>query len=270
MFKKPIIRTIIAGFLFTLAPQGIFAASNPSMIDKDALNKGIISVHYSNDKNKKTKVLVRIMRENIKYDYTFEEGGQYPLQLGNGQYKVLIGESIGANKYKVVTQEQIELEMEDENAVFLQSIPLIDWDNESKAVVEARQLVGDKEKDIDKIRAIYGYITTHFQYDYEKPQTVADSYVPNLDMVYAASNGICYDFAATFAAMARSEGIPTRLVMGYESHAPDTYHAWNQVFLKESKEWVTIDTTYDAVHIQAGETIDLIKNDSNYQISRIY
>ncbi|KQX57751.1 transglutaminase-like domain-containing protein [Paenibacillus sp. Root444D2] len=268
MFKKPIIRTIMATFLFALAPQGIIAASNPSVIDKDALNKGIISVHYSNDKN--SKVLVRIMRENVKYDYTFVEGDQYPLQLGNGQYKVLIGESIGANKYKVVAQEQIDLEMEDENAVFLQSIPLIDWNDESKAVVEAKQLVGDKEKDIDKIKAIYGYITTHFQYDYEKAQTVADSYIPNLDTVYAESKGICYDFAATFAAMARSEGIPTRLVMGYESHAPDTYHAWNQVFLKESKEWVTIDTTYDAVHIQAGETIDLIKNDSNYQISKIY
>ncbi|WP_261303571.1 transglutaminase-like domain-containing protein [Paenibacillus andongensis] len=268
MLKKPFIPVILAVFLFTFAPQGIFAASNPSMIDKEALNKGIISVHYSKDKN--TKVLVRIMRENIKYDYTFEEGDQYPLQLGNGPYKVLIGESIGANKYKVVAQEQIDLEMEDENAVFLQSIPLIDWNDESKAVVEAKQLVGDKDKDIDKIRAIYGYITTHFQYDYEKAQTVADSYVPNLDTAYEASGGICYDFAATFAAMARSEGIPTRLVMGYESHAPNTYHAWNQVFLKESKEWVTIDTTYDAIHIQAGETIDIIKNDHNYQISKIY
>ncbi len=268
MFKRPIIRTIIATFLFTLAPQGIFAASNPSVIDKDALNKGIISVNYSNAKN--TKVLVRIMRENIKYDYTFEEGDQYPLQLGNGSYKVLIGESIGANKYKVIEQEQIDLEMEDENTVFLQSIPLIDWNDESKVVVEAKQLAGNKETDFDKIKAIYGYITTHFQYDYEKAQTAADSYVPNLDIVYAASKGICYDFSATFAAMARSEGIPTRLVMGYENHAPDTYHAWNQVFLKESQEWVTIDTTYDAVHIQAGETIDIIKNDSNYKISKIY
>lgn len=268
MFKKPFIPAILAAFLFTLAPHGIFAASDPSMIDKDALNKGIISVHYANNKN--TKVLVRIMRENIKYDYTFVEGDQYPLQLGNGLYKVLVGESIGANKYKVVAQEQIDLEMEDENAVFLQSIPLIDWNDESKAVVEAKQLVGDKEKDIDKIRAIYGYITTHFQYDYEKAQTVADSYVPDLDTVYAESKGICYDFAATFAAMTRSQGIPTRLVMGYESNEPETYHAWNQVFLKESNEWVTIDTTYDAPHVQASEATDLIKNDSNYKISKIY
>lgn len=266
MFKKSILSAIILVFFLMLVPQAIFAA--PPIVDKSALSKGVISIHYTSRPD--TKVLVRISKENIKYDYTFEEGDQYPLQLGNGPYKVLVGESIGANKYKIVAQEQIDLEMEDENAVFLQSIPLIDWNNESKAVVEAKQLAGNKETDSDKIKAIYEYVTTHFNYDYEKAQNVEDSYVPNLDMVYTASKGICYDFAATFAAMARSQGIPTRLVMGYESHAPETYHAWNQVFLKESNEWVTIDTTYDAPYVQAGEVIDLIKNDSNYKISKIY
>ncbi|OPH51228.1 hypothetical protein BC351_35035 [Paenibacillus ferrarius] len=268
MLKKPVRLAILATLLGSLAPQGIWAASPTPIIDKVALNKGIISVNYERAKN--TKVLVRIMSGNVKYDYTFAEGDQYPLQLGNGAYSVVIGESIGTNKYKVVAQEQIDLKMEDENAVFLQAIPLIDWNTESKAVVKAKQLAGSKDTDMDKIKAIYGYITTHFKYDYKKAQTVADSYIPDLDMVYEASEGICYDYASTFAAMARSEGIPTRLVMGYETHAPETYHAWNQVFLKERNEWVTIDTTYDAVHVQAGEVVELEKNSANYKAARIY
>ncbi|MEC0228836.1 transglutaminase-like domain-containing protein [Paenibacillus alba] len=268
MFTKPVRLAILAAILGSLAPQVILAASASPIIDKVALNKGIISVNYERAKN--TKVLVRIMSGNVKYDYTFAEGDQYPLQLGNGAYSVVIGESIGTNKYKVVAQEQIDLKMEDENAVFLQAIPLIDWTMESKAVVKAKQLADSKETDIDKIKAIHGYITTHFKYDYEKAQTVADSYIPDLDTVYEASEGICYDYASTFAAMARSEGIPTRLVMGYEIHAPETYHAWNQVFLKERNEWVTVDTTYDAVHVQAGEAVELEKNSANYKAARIY
>jgi transglutaminase-like putative cysteine protease len=268
VFKKPARLAILAAILGSLAPQGILAASTSPIIDKVALNKGIISVNYEGAKS--TKVLVRIMSGNIKYDYTFAEGDQYPLQLGNGAYSVVIGESIGPNKYKVVAQEQIDLEMEDENAVFLQAIPLINWNMESKVVVQAKQIAGDKEMDMDKIKAIYDYITTHFKYDYKKARTVTDSYVPDLDVIYEASEGICYDFSSTFAAMARSEGIPTRLVMGYEIHDPETYHAWNQVFLKERNEWVTIDTTYDAVHVQAGEAVELEKNSANYKVARIY
>ncbi|MFC0215350.1 transglutaminase-like domain-containing protein [Paenibacillus chartarius] len=50
-------------------------------------------------------------------------------------------------------------------------------------------------------------------------------FVPNLDQVFDDSKGICYDYAATFAAMARSAGIPTRLVMGYRSDAPPSFRA---------------------------------------------
>ncbi|UKS26238.1 transglutaminase-like domain-containing protein [Paenibacillus sp. HWE-109] len=266
MFKKSILAAILLSIFLMLVPQAIFAA--PSIVDQSALSKGIISIHYTSRPD--TKVLVRISKENVKYDYTFEEGDQYPLQLGNGTYKVLVGESIGNNKYKVIAQEQIEVKLADEKTVFLQSIPLIDWSETSKAVVKAKKLTADKKTDMDKLKAIYAYITTNFTYDYKKAQTVADTYIPDLDEVYEASQGICYDFAATFAAMARSEGLPTRLVMGYEASSPETYHAWNQVFLADRNEWVTIDTTYDATRVQGGQATDMFKNADDYQIVKVY
>lgn len=243
-----------------------YAASPKPMIDKSSLNKGIITINYSKD----TKAIVRISKGNAQYEYNLVNGAQYPLQLGEGIYNVIIAESITNNKYKVILQENVDLKIENENEVFLQSILLIDWNDETKSVVEAKNLAKDAKNDLDKIRVVYAYITQNYKYNYAKAQTVEAGYIPNLDEVYHESMGICYDYAATFAAMARSEGIPTRLLMGYEVHAPNIYHAWNQVLLKDSNEWVTIDTTYDAIYVQGGQETPMIKNSVDYIVTQIY
>ncbi|MEW9702735.1 transglutaminase family protein [Paenibacillus sp. SI8] len=266
MFKKAFAVLMVAALFLVLAPQGTFAAS--AVIGKSALDKGIITVNYTLAKD--AAGLVRISKGDDKYDYPFIKGAQYPLQLGNGDYTVLIAESVSSNKYKVIAQETIALKMEKENEVFLQSIPLIDWNKDTKAVLEAEQLTADAVTDTDKVAALYTYMTTNFTYDHDKAETVEASYIPNLDEAFDASKGICYDYATIFAAMARSEGIPTRLVMGYEADAPDTYHAWNQVYLKDSDEWVTIDTTYDSVRVQGGESTPMFKDAADYTISKIY
>ncbi|TXK77836.1 transglutaminase family protein [Paenibacillus sp. N3.4] len=266
MFKKTFVITLLVAFFLMLAPKGTYAAS--SIVDKSSLDKGIFTVNYTVGKD--AKAIVRITKENVKFDYNLVKGAQYPLQLGDGSYNVLIAELVSNNKYKVVAQENIDVKMENQNVVFLQSIPLIDWNNETKAVVKAKKLTAAAKSDADKIAAIYSYLTQTFTYDYDKVQTVEAGYTPNLDEIYQASKGICYDYAATFAAMARSQGIPTRLVMGYEVDAPDTYHAWNQVYLQDSKEWVTIDTTYDAVRVQGGQDTPMFKAEADYTITKIY
>nr|WP_240344020.1 transglutaminase-like domain-containing protein [Paenibacillus sp. SYP-B3998] len=258
---------IVALFLI-LAPKGTYAASAQSLVDKSSLDKGIITVNYENGKG--TKAIVRITKGNVRYDYNLVGGAQYPLQLGDGSYNILIAESVSNNKYKVIAQENIDVKLENENEVFVQSIPLIDWNDETKAVIEAKKLIVGTESDKDKVTAIYSYITEKYKYDNDKAESVEAGYIPDLNKVFDDSKGICYDYAATFAAMARSEGIPTRLVMGYEVHAPNTYHAWNQVFLKDSGEWVTIDTTYDAARVQGGEETPMIKDASNYTITKFY
>ncbi|WP_248924315.1 transglutaminase-like domain-containing protein [Paenibacillus hamazuiensis] len=266
MLSRALVTVLSALFLLIAAPQGIEAAS--AVIDKSSLGQGIITVNYPD--NKDAKAIVRIAKGSVKYDYALVKGGRYPLQLGNGSYSVLIAEAAEGSKYKVIAQESLDLKLDNENAVFLQSIPMIDWKPESKPVVEAKALTAGGGSDKDKVAAIYAYITKHFTYDYEKASGVDAGYLPQLDEIYDASKGICYDFAATFAAMARSVDIPTRLVMGYANEAPDTYHAWNQVFLKESGEWITIDTTYDAVRLQNGQETPLVKDAKDYTVSKIY
>ena len=78
----------------------------------------------------------------------------------------------------------------------------------------------------------------NLSYDYIKAQNVKSGYLPVLDTVLEKKKGICFDYASLFAAMCRSQSIPTKLVMGYIQG--NMYHAWNEVYTKETG-WVTLD-----------------------------
>jgi len=69
-------------------------------------------------------------------------------------------------------------------------------------------------------------------------------YLPDIEKTYLEETGICYDYAALFAAMLRSIGIPTKLVKGYSKENPEVYHAWNEVLINGT--WIVVDTTLDA------------------------
>ncbi|UQZ82976.1 Transglutaminase-like superfamily protein [Paenibacillus konkukensis] len=267
MFKKMLAMLFIAVVLMAL-PTGAYAAAEPYVIDRSSLDKGIITIHYTG--NTDTKAIVRITKGDDTSDYNLANGARYPLQWGNGVYNVLIAQFISDNKYRVVGQERIELKMTDANEVFLQPIQLVDWNGKTRAVAETAKLTEDAVTDKEKAEAIYSYITHTIRYDNEKARSVTTAYLPDLDTVYDTAEGICYDYAALFAAMARSQHIPTRLVMGYAADAPDVYHAWNQIYLQDSGQWVTIDTTYDAARVQKGQAPEMIKDSADYTIAQIY
>lgn len=251
-----------------LIPAATFADSASVVIDKTLLDKGIITASY--DSAKAAKAMVRITKDKVNYDYELTKGAQYPLQLGNGSYTVMVLEAVGGTKFKLISQEKIELKLKSENDVFLQSIVHVNWNKKSKAVAKATELTKKAKTDKEKVAAIHTYITKTLKYDYEKAKTVKAGYIPVLDDIFKAQKGICYDYASTFAAMTRSLGIPTKLVMGYYTKNPKIYHAWNQVYLKETKEWITVDSTNDAVQVQAKKAVTLIKKPAEYKISKIY
>lgn len=264
MFRKIQIITIAVAIILLFAPKTTVAAASQGMIDQSFLDQGYITVKHGN------AGIVRITKGDVKYDYKLAEGAKYPLQLGNGDYDIMVAETVGGTKYKVVAKERIALSMKDQKKVFLQSSPLVDWNDTTLAVAKAEGLGLKGKSEKEKIAAIYNYITKKFKYDYDKAKTVKAGYIPNLDDVFKAGKGICYDYAATFAAMARSEGIPTKLVMGYQADSPDTYHAWNQVYLKDLNKWVTIDTTNDAVRVQAGKTPEMFKDAADFKMTKFY
>lgn len=89
--------------------------------------------------------------------------------------------------------------------------------------------------------------------------------IPDALTTLDSRKGDCNEHAALFAALARSAGIPTRVVAGVTFHAGAFYyHAWNEVCL--DGKWLSLDTTKnelpaDLTHIKfvQGDIGELMK-----------
>lgn len=89
------------------------------------------------------------------------------------------------------------------------------------------------------------WILSHVHYDYIKAiracshKVTIKDFVPDLDKIIKTGRGICFDYAALFAALCRLQGIPCKLILGM---ADRRRHAWNMVLL--DKVWYLLDLTY--------------------------
>lgn len=266
MFQKRATSFILlVAVLISMFPA--IVCGQASIINTSQLDQGVISVNY--DSNSGTNPKVVIKKDDKKYTYDLDLNGRYPLSLGNGEYEVSVLENVSENKYQVVEEYTVKFDIKDSNVVFLQSVQQVNWTTEMDAIMKAASLTKNLKSDSQKATAIYNYIIKNFKYDKSKISNISSNYIPNIDSVYKDSKGICYDFAVLYAAMLRSVGIPTRLVMGYKKDI-NTYHAWNQVYLKESKKWIIVDTTYDSLLLSNSRKPSMIKSSTQYQTDKVY
>lgn len=244
------------------------ATADAGWLNIGQVNQGVIGVSYDVPKDKKIKVM--ITKDNNSYTYNLyasKPTETFPLQQGNGSYKVSVLENTTGNKYKVISSETVDVNMSNANAVYLSSVQNVKWSPSDRAVLKAEQLTQGLTTDADKVKAIYNYIVANVKYDYTLAANVSTDYIPSNDNTLLTKKGICYDYASLFATMLRSEGIPTKLVMGKTSYVA-TYHAWNEVLL--NGKWVTIDTTVDAGLAKNSKTTELAKVASKYSAAKFY
>ncbi|WP_342438269.1 transglutaminase-like domain-containing protein [Paenibacillus sp. FSL L8-0436] len=258
--------------LFVLVTSVQVSTANASSVESDWLNtsqlsQGVVQVSYDVPKDKRIKLMITKDNKSYSYNlYASKATETFPLQQGNGAYKVSVLENTSGNKYKVLSSETVDLSMSNTNAVYLSSVQNVKWNSSDKAVLKAKQLTQGLTTDEAKVQAIYNYIVANVKYDYTLAANVTQDYIPNNDNTLASKKGICYDYASLFATMLRSEGIPTKLVMGNTSYV-SVYHAWNEVLL--NGKWVTIDTTVDAGLGKNKET-GFTKASSKYTAAKIY
>ncbi len=62
--------------------------------------------------------------------------------------------------------------------------------------------------------------------------------------------------------MLRSEGIQTKLIMGYRADTA-VYHAWNEVYVDGN--WQIVDLTLDVEYFQKGYGYELYKDSYFYE-----
>lgn len=128
---------------------------------------------------------------------------------------------------------------------------------------------------MDIISSVYNYIITHFTYDYSKASSVTSGYLPDIDEVFTSEKGICFDYAAVMACMLRSQGIPTRLEVGYMK---EQYHAWVSTYIPEKgwingvirfdgKDWEMMDPTFASTSHSPKK---FVTENDNYTTKYIY
>jgi transglutaminase-like putative cysteine protease len=247
-----------------------FAAESKTVnwLDTSKLDSGLVGIAYAITKEVDFKIQIKKDKTTYTYDLTKSNTYEYfPLQSGNGTYKITLLQGVSGNKYKLLQSQEISLKLKDSNSIYVGSIQMINWADSKTAVKLAEDLTKDKTTDADKVKAIYEYIIRTIDYDTQLASKVTSSYIPNIDKVLKAEQGICYDYSTLFAAMTRSQGIPTKLVMGTTDYVAG-YHAWNSVYMND--KWVTIDTTVDAALVGKKSGITMNKDASKYVATKAY
>lgn len=235
-------------------------------IDISALDKGVVKVSYASG----SRLKVQISHGGNSKPYTYDLNNQgrqevFPLQMGNGEYKVKVLENTGDQKYKVVASKDVTLSLADPNSVYLNPIQSIEWNVNPKSVAKAVELTSGTEDPVKKASILWNYMIKNNQYDYQKALNIPSPYFPVPDQTLALKMGICYDFSSLYAAMLRSEGIPAKLVKGYASGYATGYHAWNEVYDSAKKQWVVVDSTYDLQVYAKNPSIGMTKPGNQYQ-----
>lgn len=269
MFKKMIITMSIA-LMLTVSVKGTDVNAAKAKLDTSQVESGMVSVNHDLNKN----IAVRIIKGKDQKDYRIDKtdlnkNDSFPLNYGDGEYTILLlGQSKG-NRYKLIEQKKVTLNLGEKNDLFLQSNHMINWNEDMNAVKIARELTKDAKTDREKLTIIHDYVTQNVEYDYVKAATPQKSYVPIIDEMLLSRTGICYDYSTLTAAMLRSVGLPTKLLMGSNVQIPE-YHAWNEVYLEDTKEWVTIDTTFNSSLIKGQAPVEMIKDNKEYTVERQY
>jgi len=233
--------------------------------DKGEVSQGVIHITYKGTTGKRAKVIIE--KGDKKYTYDINSQGKkesFPLQLGNGTYKVKILENTMGNSYRIADSQTIEVKLKDGNIAFLNATQNINWTVDMKAVKKAVDLTKGTKDLQEKAKMLYSYVACNYAYDYKKLATLPSTYLPVIDATLLEKKGICYDFSSLYAAMLRSQGVPAKLVKGYTPNA-EGYHAWNEVYDSSKKEWVIIDTTYDLQVIKIKPKTKMIKSEKEYQ-----
>ncbi|MDR1705232.1 MAG: transglutaminase-like domain-containing protein [Clostridiales bacterium] len=205
-----------------------------------------------------------------------------PLVGGDGTYTIQFVEILDSSgKSLLILQTEVAVTLADELSPFLIPNIEIDYRYAPDTVAGGALLTAASTTGLEKIAALYNYVSDNFTYNYDLADLIAagalQTYSPNLDQVLAAKTGICYDMASVLVAMCRSQGIPCKLVKGVTTQAP--YHAWVSVYSEEvgwindivsidDPGWKMMDPTFAASGGDEGEAYSMVA--TNYAPQKYY
>lgn len=116
---------------------------------------------------------------------------------------------------------------------------------------KTQEIIAGKRTDEAKAYAIYQWVGQNITYDNKKAQELEEGDVNLKSGAIAAFDtreGVCFDYASLYIAMARDAGLKVRLITGEGFDGTQwVSHAWNQVYIPSQNKWINVDCTfYDA------------------------
>lgn len=228
------VRESVQQSLLPQASGAVVYGNDTISIDASNTGEGYVMVRYAGASE---QVRLQITTPGgILYTYALAIGQYetFPLTGGNGSYHMDVLEHAYDDMYALAFSQDIEVALNDEFKPFLYPNQYAWYTQESQAVQYGIQLSEKSSDDLSYVENVYHYIIENVTYDKEKAENVQPNYLPNIDETMSTGKGICFDYASLMTAMLRSQGIPTKLEIGYSGEA---YHAWISVYLKEAG-WV--------------------------------
>ena len=265
--------------VLTPEASGVEVYSNvDASIDASNASEGYVMVKYTGSAAK-VRMLIETPAGNT-YNYLMDLDGNYdvyPLSEGSGTYKIGVYENLHDDQYAAAFTQSVNVTLKDEYSMFLYPNAYVDFNANSNAVKKGQELAASANTDIEVVQNVYHYIINNITYDDHKAATVQSGYIPKVDDTLKTGTGICFDYASLMGAMLRSQGIPTRLEIGY---AGTEYHAWISVYTDETgwidkiiqfdgSKWTLMDPTLGSY--ASGSTVKkYLEDDTYYQLKYKY
>ena len=265
-------RETATDFLEPAAPGEAVAGNQFASLDYSNTDQGYIQVRYDGPAQR-ARVQI-IDPEGMTYSYTLKPGSLevLPLTGGTGHYSVTVLENAFDNIYAVACTVELEAEVADEFLPYLYPNQYVWYTSGSKAIALGRELSAQSADDLAYVQRVYEYVTENIVYDHELAANVPVDYLPDVDRTIETGKGICLDYASLMTALLRSQGIPTKLVVGWSG---TQYHAWISVYLEETGwvdgviffdglNWSRLDPTLAAGN-RGTSVKDYVNNNANYK-----
>ncbi len=133
--------------------------------------------------------------------------------------------------------------------LWLRRYDIIDAEIPDDIVNAAVRITQGAESSEAKARALYEWVGTRIAYDYDKVEAYeqrGEWLEQTPEQTFRTRKGVCIDYARLYAAMARAAHLDARVVtgLGYDGRGGYGAHAWNEVYLPETGDWVPLDPTW--------------------------
>lgn len=270
-------RETIHEYLLPAASGTVVYGNDIISIDASNVSEGYVMIQYNGGIE---KVRIQITApDGTTYTYALAIGSfeTFPLSGGDGSYHIDILENAYDDMYAIAFSQDISVTLNDEFRPFLYPNQYVWFTQDYEAVDYAASLSDESSDDLDYVEHVYQYVIDNISYNEELAANVKTNYLPNIDNTMKTKKGICFDYASLMAAMLRSQGVPTKLVVGYSG---DAYHAWISVYLKEigwvddiiefdGKNWSLVDPTL-AANNSSKSVAKYVGDGSNYTVKYSY